>query len=143
MGCFMFCVKSSGTSFLNSSNSVTMMQQSASFKQSMEEDAYLIFSLRRDLVVGALTAVWLPKASGEVINLGSGIETRIIDLAKIILKLTGSKSGIEFHSLPVDDPRRRYLDISKAEKMLGWMPKISLDQGLERTITWFRGKTKI
>jgi len=66
----------------------------------MEEEAYLIFSLRRDLVVGALTVVWLPKALGEVINLGSGIETRIIDLAKIILKLTRSKSGIEFYSYP-------------------------------------------
>jgi len=90
-----------------------------------------------------LMAACLPKALGEVINLGSRAETRIIDLAKIILKLTRSKSGIEFHPLPVDDPRRRYPDMSKAEKMLGWMPKISLDQGLERTITWFRGKTKI
>ena len=98
------------------------------------------FTYVMDLVWGVLTAAWLPKASGEVINLGSGIETRIIDLVKIILKLTRSKSGIEFHPLPVDDPRRRCPDISKAKKILGWMPKISLEQGLERTITWFRRK---
>jgi UDP-glucuronate decarboxylase len=96
-----------------------------------------------DMVEGILRATYLPGASGEVINVGSGVETRIIDLANIILKLTGSKSRIEFHPLPVDDPRRRCPDMSKAEKILGWMPKISLDQGLERTITWFRGKTQI
>jgi len=98
------------------------------------------FTYVMDLVWGVLTAAWLPKASGEVINLGSSVETRIIDLAKIIVKLTESKSGIEFHPLPVDDPRRRCPDITKAEKMLGWKPKISLQQGLARTITWFRRK---
>ena len=132
MGCLMFCVKSSGLSFLNSCHSVTMMQQSASFRQSMGEEAYVILFLRMDLVLGM--------ASGEVINLGSGVETRVIDLAKIIVKLTGSKSGIEFHPLPVDDPRRRCPDTSKAEKLLRWKPKIGLEQGLSRTITWFQRK---
>ena len=93
-----------------------------------------------DMVEGILRAACLPEASGEVINLGSSMETRIIDLAKIILKLTESKSEIEFHPLPVDDPKRRCPDIEKAEKLLGWKPKISLQQGLARTITWFQRK---
>jgi len=95
------------------------------------------FTYVMDMVEGILRATCLPEASGEVINIGGGVETRIIDLAKIILKLTGSKSGIEFHPLPVDDPGRRCPDISKAEKLLGWEPKISLREGLKRTIAWF------
>jgi len=93
-----------------------------------------------DMVESILRATCLPEASGGVINLGSGVETRIIDLAKIILKLTGSKSGIRFHPLPMDDPKRRCPDIGRAEKLLGWKPKISLEQGLPRTITWFQRK---
>ena len=99
------------------------------------------FTYVMDMVEGVLKAAWLPKTSGEAINLGSDVETRIVDLAKIILKLTGSKSGIEFHPLPVDDPRRRCPDISKAEKLLGWKPKISLEQGLARTVKCFRRKS--
>jgi len=98
------------------------------------------FTYVMDMVEGILMATCLPEASGEVINLGSDVETRITDLAKIILKLTGSKSGIEFHPLPVDDPKRRCPDIGKAEKILGWKPKISLQQGLARAITWFQRK---
>jgi UDP-glucuronate decarboxylase len=91
-----------------------------------------------DTVEGILRATFLPEASGEVINVGSGVETQIIDLAKTILELTESKSEIEFHPLPVDDPIRRCPDIERAEKLLGWKPKISLQQGLARTITWFQ-----
>jgi len=93
-----------------------------------------------DTVEGILRATCLPEASGEVINLGNGVETRIIDLARIILELAGSNSGFEFHPLPVDDPRRRCPDTSKAEKLLGWKPKISLRQGLMRTMAWFQRK---
>ena len=87
-----------------------------------------------DLVEGILKATYLPEASGEVINLGSKVETPIIDLAKIILELTNSKSMIEFHPLPVDDPKRRCPNIDKAKKLLGWRQKIRLEDGLARTI---------
>ena len=87
-----------------------------------------------DLVEGILKATYLPEASGEVINLGSKVETPIIDLAKIILELTNSKSKIEFHPLPVDDPKRRCPNIDKAKKLLGWRQKIRLEDGLARTI---------
>jgi UDP-glucuronate decarboxylase len=91
-----------------------------------------------DLVEGILKTTYLPEASGEVINLGSKVETCIIDLAKIILELTRSKSKIEFHPLPIDDPKRRCPNIDKAKKLLGWKQKIRLQQGLTRTITWFQ-----
>jgi UDP-glucuronate decarboxylase len=68
------------------------------------------------------------------------VETRIIDLAKLILKLTGSESEIAFHPLPLDDPKRRCPDIGTAKKLLGWKPRIGLTQGLARTITWFQTK---
>lgn len=95
------------------------------------------FTYVTDMVEGILRATCLAEASGEVINLGSDEETRIIDLAKTVLKLTGSKSGIEFHPLPVDDPRRRCPDIGKAEKLLEWKPKTSLQRGLTKTSVVF------
>ncbi len=94
------------------------------------------FTYVRDMVEVVLKAAWLPEASGEVINVGSEVETRIIDLAKIILELTGSKSEIEYHPLPKDDPKRRRAEISKAKKLLRWKPKTTLKEGLSKTIKW-------
>jgi nucleoside-diphosphate-sugar epimerase len=92
------------------------------------------------MVEGLMMAAWASEASGEVINLGSHEETRIVDLAKMVLDLTDSKSEIEFHPLPVDDPKRRCPNASKAKKLLGWEPKVSLEKGLERTISWFSSR---
>jgi len=99
------------------------------------------FTYVADTVEGVLKAAWLPQTSGEVINLGSNVETRIIDLANIIRKLIESSSNIEFRPPPINDPRRRCPDVNKAKKLLEWKPKISLEQGLKRTITWFRRKS--
>jgi UDP-glucuronate decarboxylase len=96
------------------------------------------FTYVSDLVKGVLKAARDAEASGEVINLGSQSETRIIDLARTVLDLTDSRSEIEFHPLPIDDPRRRCPDVSKARRLLGWAPEISLRQGLLRTIMWFQ-----
>jgi UDP-glucuronate decarboxylase len=97
------------------------------------------FSYVSDTVEGIVKAMWVDEASGEVLNLGSNVETKIVDLAKIILELTGSASEIEFQPLPVDDPRRRCPNITKAKNILGWEPRSNLEQGLKRTIIWFRG----
>jgi len=99
------------------------------------------FTYVTDMVEGLMMAAWVAEASGEVINLGSHVETRIVDLARMVLDLTDSKSEIEFHPLPVDDPKRRCPNVSKAKKLLGWEPKTSLKQGLLRTIKWFSGRT--
>lgn len=100
------------------------------------------FTYVSDMVEGILKAAWVTDASGEVVNLGSTAETRIIDLAETILRLTDSDSRIEFHPLPADDPKRRCPDISKAKRLLRWEPKTGLEEGLQRAIAWFRGKAQ-
>ena len=72
------------------------------------------------------------------VNVGNPQEVRIINLAKRIVKLTGSQSRITYHPLPQDDPRRRKPDISLAKKVLNWQPQISLENGLDKTIKYFR-----
>jgi UDP-glucuronate decarboxylase len=96
------------------------------------------FTYVSDLVEGVLKAALVAEASGEVINLGGQLETRIIDLARTVSDLTDSKSEIEFHPLPIDDPRRRCPEVSKARRLLEWVPNVSLRQGLLRTIRWFQ-----
>ena len=61
----------------------------------------------------------------------------MLDLAKKVIKLTASKSEIAFKPLPDDDPRQRKPDISKAQKYMGWKPRISLEDGLKKTIAYF------
>jgi UDP-glucuronate decarboxylase len=72
------------------------------------------------------------------INVGNPVEFTILELAEKVLKKVGGKSKIRFMPLPGDDPRQRQPDISKAQALLGWRPTISLDDGLEPTIGYFR-----
>jgi len=90
-----------------------------------------------DLLEGLLRLM-LSKVN-EPVNLGNPHEFTIIQLAKLVLKISGSKSKIVYRQLPVDDPRQRQPDISKAKKLLSWEPVICLREGLERTISWFKG----
>ncbi len=72
------------------------------------------------------------------INIGNPGEFTMIELAELVIELTGSTSPLEFHPLPTDDPLQRCPDISKARQLLGWEPKFDLRSGLARTIEWFR-----
>jgi UDP-glucuronate decarboxylase len=72
------------------------------------------------------------------VNLGNPLESTIRELAETILRLTGSKSKLAFLPLPADDPRQRQPDITVARNMLGWKPKITVDDGLKETISYFR-----
>lgn len=83
------------------------------------------------------------RTEGEIINLGNPDEITILELAKRIKKLTGSSSQIIFKELSIDDPRRRCPDISKAREILSWEPKVGLDDGLSKTIEWYRMKKSI
>lgn len=76
------------------------------------------------------------------INLGNPNEISIISIAKRIINMLDSKSEIIFEKLPDDDPRRRCPDISKAKNYLEWQPKISLDEGLKKTIDYFLNKVR-
>lgn len=72
------------------------------------------------------------------VNIGSPEEMNILDLANIIIKVTGSKSDVVFRPLPVDDPKVRQPEITLARMLLGWQPAISLKDGLRKTIEWFK-----
>jgi dTDP-glucose 4,6-dehydratase len=74
----------------------------------------------------------------EPVNIGNPSEHTILEFAQRIISLTGSKSTISHHPLPVDDPKVRCPDISKAKRLLAWEPVVSLDDGLKRTIDYFR-----
>jgi dTDP-glucose 4,6-dehydratase len=82
-------------------------------------------------------------ASGEAypVNLGNPQEMSVLEFAQHIQRLTGSASEVVFEDLPEDDPQRRRPDIAKARRLLGWEPQVTLDEGLERTIAYFRGLT--
>ncbi|HZS06415.1 MAG TPA: NAD-dependent epimerase/dehydratase family protein [Blastocatellia bacterium] len=74
------------------------------------------------------------------INIGNPTELTILEFAKLILKLTGSRSEIEYRPLPEDDPKTRRPDITRARKILAWEPRVPVDVGLQRTIEWYRAK---
>ncbi len=79
----------------------------------------------------------------EPVNIGNPEEMQIVDLAKLLLNITGSKSRIDFLPLPVDDPKLRRPDITRAKKLLGWEPQMPLREGLLKTIDYFKNKLKL
>jgi dTDP-glucose 4,6-dehydratase len=89
-----------------------------------------------DLVDG----IWRLMQSGvhDPVNLGNPHEMTLLELAKRIIRLAGSTSSIVFQPLPVDDPKIRQPDISRAHRLLDWEPSVDVDEGLRRTIEWFR-----
>ena len=95
-----------------------------------------------DTILGILKIATSPKAKGQTINVGNPLETRIIDLAYLVKKLTNSDSSIAFYPLPEDDPKRRCPDISKARRLLNWQPEVPLEEGLNKTIEWFKLKLR-
>ena len=74
----------------------------------------------------------------DPVNLGNPREMTLMELAKAVLRLSGSKSDIVFAPLPVDDPKVRQPDIERARRLLGWEPRVELEEGLTRTIEWYR-----
>ena len=94
-----------------------------------------------DLVEGLLLAMFHPYTTGEVFNLGSTEEHTVLEFAHTIIRLCNASSSIIFESSRIDDPERRRPDISKAQYNLGWQPKISMEEGLQRTIEWFSSQS--
>jgi nucleoside-diphosphate-sugar epimerase len=74
----------------------------------------------------------------EPTNIGNPDEFTVRELADLVLELTGSKSKIVARPLPIDDPKVRRPDITRAREMLGWSPRVPLREGLKHTIEWFR-----
>lgn len=91
-----------------------------------------------DLVDGLCAFMFGDNLKGEVINMGNSNETTIAEFATIIQDLTGTTSTITYEDLPEDDPKQRKPDLEKAKKLLGWEPKITLQEGLQKTVVYFK-----
>ncbi len=76
----------------------------------------------------------------DPVNLGNPAEITMLEFAEEIKKLAGAKSEIVYHPLPQDDPKVRKPDITRAKQLLGWEPKVGRDEGLKRTMDFFRSK---
>ena len=75
----------------------------------------------------------------EPVNIGNPREMTIKQFAEEIIRITGAKTGIAYKPLPVDDPKVRQPDISRAKKILGWEPRVAFEDGIRETIEYFRG----
>jgi len=91
-----------------------------------------------DLVDGLIRLMASADDFTGPVNLGNPREFTIAELAERVIALTGSKSTVVNQPLPIDDPRRRQPDISLAERVLGWKPAVALDDGLSRTVAYFK-----
>jgi len=92
-----------------------------------------------DLVDGLIKLMNTGNDFTGPVNIGSPNEFTILELAEIVIKLTGSKSKLIYQALPEDDPMQRQPDIAKAKEVLDWQPTINLEQGLLKTINYFKG----
>jgi UDP-glucuronate decarboxylase len=90
-----------------------------------------------DLVDGFVRLMNSPDDVTGPLNLGNPGEFTILELARIVIELTGSRSKIVYRPLPEDDPKQRQPDISRAQETLGWAPRVSLREGLQKTIPYF------
>jgi dTDP-glucose 4,6-dehydratase len=91
-----------------------------------------------DLVEGIFRLMQVE--TNDPVNLGNPNEFTILQLMRLVVKLTETRSRVVFKELPQDDPRQRQPDISRANKILRWKPEVELKEGLSRTIEWFRKK---
>jgi len=89
-----------------------------------------------DLIEGIYRLLMSDEA--QPTNIGNPAEMTVLQFAEVIKKLTGSNAPIEFRPLPEDDPKIRKPDITKAKQLLGWEPRVPLEEGLQRTIAYFR-----
>jgi dTDP-glucose 4,6-dehydratase len=96
------------------------------------------FTFISDLVAGILRL--MDSDTNEPVNIGNPHEVTIEQIARTIITLVGSSSRIVYRPLPVDDPKQRRPDISRAQAVLGWEPKVSLEEGLLETVAYFKAR---
>ncbi len=96
------------------------------------------FCYRDDLVEGMIRMMEADDEFIGPVNLGNPGEFTIAELARMVIEMTGSRGRIVYRPLPADDPTRRRPDITLAQQRLGWQPQVTLAEGLQRTIAWFR-----
>jgi UDP-glucuronate decarboxylase len=91
-----------------------------------------------DLITGMIRLMESHKSITGPINMGNPSEFTMIELAELVIKLTSSRSKLKFKPLPEDDPKQRQPNISLAKSKLNWSPKVCLEEGLNKTITYFK-----
>jgi dTDP-glucose 4,6-dehydratase len=96
------------------------------------------FTYVSDLVAGVLRLMEVN--TNEPVNIGNPHEVTIEEIARTIIKLVGSSSKLVYRPLPVDDPKQRRPDITRARTLLGWEPKVGLEEGLLKTVGYFKSK---
>src|SRR6478609_4114344 len=98
------------------------------------------FCFITDLVDGILRL--MASSTNEPVNIGNPHEVSITEIARTIIGLVGSKSSLVYRPLPVDDPKQRQPDITRARTLLGWEPKVDLEDGLTKTVGYFKAKVE-
>ena len=91
-------------------------------------------------MIGGLIAFMEQEQMTGPLNLGNPTETTMLQLAETVLRLTGSRSRLVFQPLPMDDPKQRCPDVTKAKDLFGWAPQVTLEDGLKETIAYFRAR---
>ena len=91
-----------------------------------------------DLIDGLVALMNSPEEVTGPINLGNPVEFTMIELAEQVIAMTGAKSPLTHAALPTDDPRQRQPDITRARTLLGWEPRVALQEGLQQTVAYFR-----
>jgi dTDP-glucose 4,6-dehydratase len=99
------------------------------------------FTYITDLVDGIIRLML--SSENDPVNIGNPIEMTIKQIAETVIKMTGSTSKIVYRPLPTDDPKQRRPDITRARTLLGWDPKVQLEEGLTKTIEYFRTKVAV
>jgi UDP-glucuronate decarboxylase len=92
-----------------------------------------------DLLEGLIAFMDQNQTIGPL-NLGNPAEATMLELAETVIRLSGSSSRLVFRPLPPDDPKQRCPDVAKARALLGWDPKVTLEDGLKETIAYFRDR---
>jgi dTDP-glucose 4,6-dehydratase len=98
------------------------------------------FCFITDLVDGLLRL--MASSTTDPVNIGNPHEVSIEEIARTIIALVGSKSSLVYRPLPVDDPKQRQPDITRARTLLGWEPKVGLEDGLKKTVGYFKAKVE-
>jgi dTDP-glucose 4,6-dehydratase len=98
------------------------------------------FTYITDLVDGIIRLML--SDTNDPVNIGNPVEMTIKQIAETIIRMTGSRSGLVYKPLPTDDPKQRRPDITRARTLLGWEPKVQLEEGLVKTIEYFRTKVR-
>jgi UDP-glucuronate decarboxylase len=96
------------------------------------------FTYVTDQVEGILILAGKDGLENSVVNIGNNKEISVLELAQTIISIANSESKLTFHPLPIDDPERRCPDIRRAKKLLGWSPKVGLEEGLNKFIEYMR-----